>query len=89
MPDGREFDSLSSDARLRSGQHNQNWLARFLHIKPASKLLCFCITKRRARREVAAILRDWKRYGMRDVSVDKDKNVVFGRVDQMNCKQCP
>ncbi|KAI9701221.1 MAG: hypothetical protein M1836_001890 [Candelina mexicana] len=84
MPDGREFDSLSSDAQLRTGQHNQNWLARFLHIKPASKLLCFCITKRQARREVAAILRDWKRYGMRDVSVDKDKNIVFGRVDQMN-----
>ncbi|KAI9767301.1 MAG: hypothetical protein M1835_007050 [Candelina submexicana] len=84
LPDGREFDSLSSDAQLRTGQYNQNWLARFLHIKPASKLLCFCITKRQARREVAAILRDWKRYGMKDVSVDKDKNIVFGRVDQMN-----
>ncbi|KAI9817521.1 MAG: hypothetical protein M1827_001131 [Pycnora praestabilis] len=73
----------STEVQARPIQH-QNWLARFLHIKPAMKLLCFSVGKRRARREIAAILRDWKRYGMRDVSVDKDRNVVFGRVDQMN-----
>lgn len=63
----------------------QNWLARFLHIKPASKILCFQVTKQRARREIVSILREWRRYGIRDVVVDKVRGRVWSRVDEKNC----
>ncbi|KAI9875894.1 MAG: hypothetical protein M1830_007823 [Pleopsidium flavum] len=62
----------------------QNWLARFFHIKPASKTLCFQVTKQRARREVVSILREWRKYGMGDVVVDKTRGRVWSRVDEKN-----
>ncbi|KAI9670871.1 MAG: hypothetical protein M1817_003756 [Caeruleum heppii] len=74
----------SNDAHLRSIQPQQNWLARILHIKPASRVLCFNISRPRARREMASILRAWKKYGLRDVMVDKYRNLIFGRVDARN-----
>jgi hypothetical protein len=64
----------------------QSWFARIFHIKPASKILCFSVSKRKARKEIVTILREWKRYGMRDVVVDKVRNVVHGRVGAVNCK---
>lgn len=68
------------------GSTQRNWLARFLHIKPASKTICLTTSKTRARREIASILREWRRYGLKDLVVDKQRNVVFGRVDAENCK---
>ncbi|KAL8690249.1 MAG: hypothetical protein Q9218_004258 [Villophora microphyllina] len=56
-------------------QH-QNWLMKFLRIKPAVTVLPFQVGRVRARREMVALLREWRRYGMRDVVVDK----VRGRV---------
>ena len=74
------------ETTLRPIQPQQNWFARILHIKPASRLLCFTMTKPRARHEVASIFRTWKKYGLRDVVVDKQRNVIFGRVDAQNCE---
>ncbi len=34
------------------------------------------------------MLRHWKKYGIRDVVVDKHRSVIFGRVDVDNC-ECP
>ncbi|KAI9809096.1 MAG: hypothetical protein M1825_002385 [Sarcosagium campestre] len=68
----------------RSIQPQQNWLSRFLHKKPATKTYCFQVSLVRARREVMAILRDWKRYGLRDLTLHKQRNVIFGRVDAQN-----
>lgn len=62
-----------------------NWLARFLGIKPATHILCFQATKLRARREIAAVFRDWRRFGMRDVTVDKRKCIVYASVGKDNC----
>ena len=64
----------------------QNWLARFLRIKPAVTVMCFHISKVRARKEVAAIFREWRRYGMRDIVVDKAASRIWARVDVKNCR---
>ena len=66
-------------------QH-QNWLARFLKIKPAIRVLCFQVSKVRVRKEVAGVFRDWRKFGMRDIVVDKEAGRVFARVDVKNCK---
>lgn len=69
----------------RSIQVNQNWFAKFFHIQPATKIICLNVSRPKARREVVKALKDWKKYGLRDVTVDKTRNLVFGRVDQVNC----
>ncbi len=70
--------------QYRSAQPNQNWLARFLHIRPASRAICFTVPRGRARREIAVLLRGWKKYGLRDVVVIREENLIFGRVDAQN-----
>jgi len=72
------------DPRARQIEPQQNWLAKLFHVKPASKFICFSVSKRRARREIATVLRDWRRYGIKDVQVDKERNIVFGKVGATN-----
>ena len=62
----------------------QNWLARFLRIKPAVNVMCFQVSKVRARKEVAGVFREWRRYGMRDIVVDKAAGRIWARVDVKN-----
>ena len=69
-------------------QH-QNWLARFLRIKPAVTIVCFQVSKMRARKEVASIFREWRKYGMKDIVVDKVAGRVWARVDAKNCTSFP
>lgn len=66
-------------------QH-QNWLARFLRIKPAVSVLCFQVSKIRARKEIAGVLREWRKYGIRDIVVDKDAGRIWARVAEKNCE---
>lgn len=63
----------------------QNWLARFLRIKPAVSMLCFQTSRIRARKEITAILREWRKFGFRDVVVDKAAGRIWGRVAMRNC----
>ena len=63
----------------------QNWLARFLRIKPAVNVICFQVSKVRARKEVIAVFREWRKYGMRDIVVDKAAGRIWARVDVKNC----
>ncbi|KAH7037585.1 uncharacterized protein B0I36DRAFT_420402 [Microdochium trichocladiopsis] len=72
------------DSSARHIAPQQNWLARLFHVKPATRYLCFCISRRRARREIAVLLREWRKYGIRDVDVDKERNIVFARVGAKN-----
>lgn len=65
--------------------HHQNWLARFLHIKPAVSVLCFQVSKVKARKEVSNVFREWRKYGMKDIVVDKVAGRVWARVDAKNC----
>jgi len=82
-PGGRD-DMLMPLPRAIQPQH-QNWLARFLRIKPAVSVMCFQVSKVRARKEVIGVFRDWKKYGMRDVVVDKVAGRIWARVDVKNC----
>ncbi|KAI8961790.1 Pkinase-domain-containing protein [Daldinia sp. FL1419] len=62
----------------------QNWLARLFRVKPATRYLCFSIPRRRVRQEIVILLKEWRRHGMRDIVVDKERSLVFARVDVKN-----
>ena len=71
------------------GGTTQNWFARFFHIKPATRVICLSVNKAKARREIMKILKDWRRYGLRDVASDRCTgagDVLRGRVDAVNCE---
>ncbi|PGH26367.1 CAMK/CAMKL/GIN4 protein kinase [Polytolypa hystricis UAMH7299] len=68
---------------------NSNWLARFFHIRPASNIIAFNVSKARARKEVIKVLRGWKKYGMESIRVDKEINTVYGRVGEVNFLRLP
>jgi hypothetical protein len=74
------------EATTRNIEPQQNWLARLFRVRPATKHLCFSISRRRARQEIVILLKEWRKYGIRDVQVDKKRNIVFARVGQKNCK---
>ena len=78
----------TKDADLKSRQiePQRSWIAKLFNVKPASKFICFSVSKRKARHEISKILREWKQYGIRNVQVDKERNVVFGRVAAKNCR---
>ena len=67
----------------------QNWLARFFRIKPATRVLCFQVSKVRARKEITTIFRDWRKYGMRDIHVDKTTSRVWASVGAKNSLNIP
>lgn len=75
-----------SDSGVRKIEVHQNWLARLFRVKPATRHLCFTILKRRSRQEVAILLREWRQYGIKDVEVDKERNIIFAKVGGKNCK---
>jgi len=75
---------LSVIPRIIQPQH-QNWLARFLRIRPAVNIMCFQVSKVKARKEVANVFREWRKYGMRDIVVDKAAGRIWARVDVKNC----
>ncbi|KFY08292.1 hypothetical protein V492_06361 [Pseudogymnoascus sp. VKM F-4246] len=72
------------DDATRQIEPHQNWLARLFLVKPATGHLCFNLTKRRARQEVALLLKDWRQFGIKDVVVNKPDNLVFGKVAPTN-----
>jgi serine/threonine-protein kinase HSL1 (negative regulator of Swe1 kinase) len=63
-----------------------NWLSRFLHIKPASRTLCFHVGRGKVRQDLVRLLRDWQRFGVRDVAFDRKTNVINACVDKANRK---
>lgn len=67
---------------------NQNWFARFFHIKPASQVICLQISKKSARIEIMRVLKLWYKYGLRDVVCEKRAggDIIRGRVDACNCE---
>jgi serine/threonine-protein kinase HSL1 (negative regulator of Swe1 kinase) len=73
--------------KTRQIEPQQSWLARLFHVKPAMKFICFSVSKRRARQEIGSLLKEWRKYGARDVVIDKERNIVFGRVGPKNCEQ--
>ncbi|KAI0458434.1 hypothetical protein F5B21DRAFT_500331 [Xylaria acuta] len=79
------YNSKGGDqTTTRNIEPQQNWLARLFRVKPATKYICFSISRRRARQETAILLKEWRQYGIRDVEVDKERNIVFARVGRPN-----
>jgi serine/threonine-protein kinase HSL1 (negative regulator of Swe1 kinase) len=78
----------SSDTAPRNGppEMQMNWLSRFLHIKPANKTLCFHIGRGKVRQDLVRLLRDWQRFGVRDVEFNRETNVINARIDKNNRK---
>ncbi|KAF1851741.1 serine/threonine-protein kinase-like protein GIN4 [Cucurbitaria berberidis CBS 394.84] len=76
----------TNDNTVRTGppEMQMNWLSRFLHIKPACHTLCFHIGRGKVRQDLVRLLRDWQRFGVRDVSLDRETNVINARVDKNN-----
>lgn len=71
--------------RMIQPQH-QNWFARFLRIKPAMSIVCFQVSKVRARKEIGSVFREWRKYGMRDIVIDKAAGRLWARVAEKNCE---
>ncbi len=65
---------------------HQNCLAKLFRVKPAMGYMCFTISRRRTRQEIAILFKEWRKYGMKDVQVDKERNLVFARVSTKNCE---
>jgi hypothetical protein len=68
---------------------SQNWFTKFFHVKPATKLITLSVSKARARKEIVKILKEWRKYGLRDVASEKrtqSGEVIRGRVDDTNCE---
>ncbi|KAK3954566.1 hypothetical protein QBC32DRAFT_255261 [Pseudoneurospora amorphoporcata] len=97
---GKKHKSSKSESRVVSGatsqswgdsegggrqiEVHQNWLARLFRVKPATRHLCFSMPRRRTRQEVAILLREWRQFGIKDVEVDKERNLIFARVGAQN-----
>ncbi|KAK5130319.1 hypothetical protein LTR08_002205 [Meristemomyces frigidus] len=62
----------------------RSWFARFFHIKPAVKVLCFSIPRGRARQELVLLLKEWQRHGIRDLEYSRETNTITARVDKSN-----
>lgn len=62
----------------------RSWFARFFHIKPASKIICFSIPRGRARTELIILLREWRRHGIQDLQYSRETNTITARVDKQN-----
>jgi Fungal kinase associated-1 domain len=76
--------STSTDGKMKGVQ--QNWFAKILNIKPQARVICFTISKKQARREITAILKDWRKWGMKNIYVDRESNMISGKVGKANCK---
>lgn len=67
---------------------SQNWLAKFFRIKPATRIICLQVSKTRARKDIVRVLKEWRKYGLRDVVCEKRAggDMIRGRVDVCNCE---
>jgi serine/threonine-protein kinase HSL1 (negative regulator of Swe1 kinase) len=90
-PPSTSVDAAVAAATLRPIEVNQNWFAKFFHIKPATRVLCFVTTKAKARKELIKTLKGWHQYGLRDVVAERRAggDVLRGRVDTENCECHP
>ncbi|KAL1792948.1 hypothetical protein ACET3X_009455 [Alternaria dauci] len=77
-------ENNNDNARTGPPEMQMNWLSRFLHIKPASKTLCFHVGRGKVRQDLVRLLRDWQRFGVQDVSLDREANSISARIDKNN-----
>lgn len=89
---GHRHTSSMEGVAVSSGpsrpEAGQNWFAKFLHLKPATTVMVMQVSKAQARKEIVKVLRDWRKFGIRDVAVERRPggDVIRARVDAANCK---
>ena len=62
----------------------RSWFARFLRIKPESRVLCFSVPRGRARTEIYRLLREWQRHGITDLTYFPQDNAITASVNKTN-----
>lgn len=69
-------------------QVSQSWFAKFLHLRPATSVLVMQTSKVRARKEIVKVLKEWRKFGLKDIEVVKrsDGDSIRARVDAINCE---
>ncbi|KAG6101803.1 hypothetical protein E4U31_003540 [Claviceps sp. LM219 group G6] len=83
----RKRRSLLPSLNSGSSRHievKQNWLTRLFRVKPATSYICLTLSRKRARQEVVLLFREWRRYGLKNIHVDKQRNIVFGKLGAEN-----
>jgi serine/threonine-protein kinase HSL1 (negative regulator of Swe1 kinase) len=85
-PPATSVDAAVAASTPEPIQINQNWFAKFFHIKPASKILMLHLSRVKARREILKLLREWRQYGLRGVVAENIAcgAVIRARVDAQN-----
>ncbi|KAE8348805.1 hypothetical protein BDV28DRAFT_164043 [Aspergillus coremiiformis] len=73
--------------RPRGSRKSVNWFSRMFQFKPATRVLALNVSKMKGRKEVYKILREWKPYGMKSVSLDKANSVIHGEVAENNLRR--
>ncbi|KAM7205581.1 hypothetical protein V8F33_000907 [Rhypophila sp. PSN 637] len=81
---GLKTNTESEPNAGRKIEVQQNWLARLFRVKPATRYLCFAIPRRRARQDVTILLRQWRRHGIQNLEVDKERSVIFASLGENN-----
>ncbi|KAI0837944.1 Pkinase-domain-containing protein [Hypoxylon sp. FL0890] len=81
LPYSKDWDDKVA---TRNIEPQRSWLARLFRVKPATRYLCFSMSRPRVRQEITYLLREWKSYGIKDIVVDKDRSLVFARVAKKN-----
>ncbi|KAI0138135.1 Pkinase-domain-containing protein [Hypoxylon sp. NC0597] len=74
----------NDNVATRNIEPQRSWLARLFRVKPATRYLCFSMSRNRVRQEITYLLKEWRCHGMRDIVVDKDRGLVFARVAKKN-----
>lgn len=81
-----EPENSNDGPRAGPPEMQMDWISRFLHIKPASATLCLRVGRGKVRQDFVRLLRDWQRFGVQDVSLDRITNTISARVDKCNRK---
>jgi serine/threonine-protein kinase HSL1, negative regulator of Swe1 kinase len=74
----------STDDSPPAAVPGRSWFARFFHVKPATKILCFSIPRGRARQELVILLREWQRHGVYNIEYSKETNTITASVGKHN-----
>ncbi|CAK41303.1 uncharacterized protein An12g08530, partial [Aspergillus niger] len=82
-----EYDGKPLPPPPRGGGKSQNWFARVFQLKPATRVIALNTSTTKARKYIHKTMREWKKWGMEDVYLDKDKRVIYGSVGEVNRRQ--
>lgn len=76
----------AKDLKAHQTEPHRNWLARLFKVTPVKRYICCDISRRRARQEIVNMFKEWKRHGLTDIVVDKQRNIVYARIQTPNSR---